>query len=289
MSSPSQIAPPFLKKGVSSPRHCRSVPWWISAWKVDSMALHFCSQAAFCSPQVSDSSRNQAHLRWRFETPKHSVASDHRLVKNLLFGTGQLSTLAGERSYLTTGNYVRTNLKKSSKTMVSASLLAIAPAAVQAASRLFTFGTAFVVPFYTVMILAPHASWTKKLVESSFPYAVLGVLYVYLLFLSWSPETLQLMFASKYWLPELPGITRMFSSTLTVASAWLHLLAVDLFAGRQIYLDGLQQAIETRHSLALCLLFCPVGMLSHFITKAMVQLRRRANNEEDPDVAKLYS
>ena len=113
---------------------------------------------------------------------------------------------------------------------------------------------------------------------------------------------------------QLPGIAKMFSSTMTVASAWIHLLAVDLFAGRyipsinakilpyqsyeekkhknnknciltivlmlqnaqiimmmmmnrQIYLDGLQHSLETRHSLVLCLLFCPVGILSHYITK----------------------
>lgn len=165
---------------------------------------------------------------------------------------------------------------------------------------------------------------TKKLAETSFPYMVLGALYIYLLSLSWTSETLRLMFSSKYWLPEvsgliccgysvqqtwvfvlgrhvqtwvmtmcllqqpsqasrvyfgcnnkqeinldsftyrfrffsflsfqivavryhtcclvvgcegfcdvqLPGITRMFSSTITVASAWIHLLAVDLFCGR---------------------------------------------------------
>jgi hypothetical protein len=165
---------------------------------------------------------------------------------------------------------------------------------------------------------------TKKLAETSFPYMVLGALYIYLLSLSWTSETLHLMFSSKYWLPEvsgliccgysvqqtwvfvlgrhvqtwvmtmcllqqpsqasrvcfgcnnkqeinldsftycirffsflsfqivavryhtcclvvgcegfcdvqLPGITRMFSSTITVASAWIHLLAVDLFCGR---------------------------------------------------------
>lgn len=44
---------------------------------------------------------------------------------------------------------------------------------------------------------------TKKLAASSIPYIVLGVLYAYLLYLSWTPETIRLMFASKYWLPEV--------------------------------------------------------------------------------------
>lgn len=94
--------------------------------------------------------------------------------------------------------------------------------------------------------------------DSSTPYVILGVLYAYLLALSWTPDTLRLMFASKYWLPEvriqlmlywveffstlltwhicmclqLPGIAKMFTNEMTLASAWIHLLAVDLFAAR---------------------------------------------------------
>nr|QTZ19628.1 neoxanthin synthase [Bixa orellana] len=110
---------------------------------------------------------------------------------------------------------------------------------------------------------------TKKLMESSIPYVVLGVLYAYLLYLSWTPDTLRLMFASKYWLPELPGIAKMFSSEMTLASAWIHLLAVDLFAARQVFHDGLENQVETRHSVSLCLLFCPIGIVAHVITKAL--------------------
>ncbi|KAL0462037.1 UNVERIFIED_CONTAM: protein ABA DEFICIENT 4, chloroplastic [Sesamum latifolium] len=141
------------------------------------------------------------------------------------------------------------------------------------ASRAFTLGTAAVLPFYTFMVVAPQAELTKKLLSSSIPYMVLGVLYAYLLYLSWTPDTIRLMFASKYWLPELPGIAKMFASEMTLASAWIHLLVVDLFAARQVYYDGLQENIEIRHSVSLCLLFCPIGILSHFITKALTRSR----------------
>lgn len=254
------------------------------------MALHHCSQSALCCPQAAVPINVQTHSRLRLKTRNYAVASDDNLMKNPFSQTRQGGKpVVGERFHLATSIAFKSISKRSSKTMALTSMPTIAPATMQAASTLFTFGTAFVVPFYTVMILAPHAKWTRKLVESNLPYVVLGVLYLYLLSISWSPDTLQLMFASKYWLPELPGITRMFSSMLTVASAWIHLLAVDLYAGRQIYLDGLQHAVETRHSLVLCLLFCPVGILFHSITKALVQLWRRSNNEEVPDVAKLYS
>ncbi|KAF3670792.1 putative caffeoylshikimate esterase-like isoform X2 [Capsicum annuum] len=161
----------------------------------------------------------------------------------------------------------------------------------QVASSVFTLGTAAVLPFYTLMVAAPKAELTRKLMESAIPYVVLGLLYAYLLYLSWTPDTIRLMFASKYWLPELSGIAKMFSSEMTLASAWIHLLAVDLFAARQsspyelafgvlleprsiflymVYHDGLQNGMETRHSVSLCLLFCPIGIVIHLLTKAVV-------------------
>ncbi|EPS71264.1 hypothetical protein M569_03499, partial [Genlisea aurea] len=67
----------------------------------------------------------------------------------------------------------------------------------------------------------------------------------------------------------LSGIAKMFSNEMTLASAWIHLLAIDLFAARQIYFDGLKNKVETRHSVSLCLLFCPIGVVIHFLTKAL--------------------
>ncbi|THU60873.1 hypothetical protein C4D60_Mb07t17320 [Musa balbisiana] len=113
----------------------------------------------------------------------------------------------------------------------------------QIASNAFTWGTVAVLPFYTLMVLAPKASFTRRTMESSVPYIALGVLYAYLLYLSWTPDTFRMMFASKYWLPELAGIAKMFTNELTVASAWIHLLAVDLFAARS-YLKPLSSFFE---------------------------------------------
>ncbi|XP_057809592.1 protein ABA DEFICIENT 4, chloroplastic-like [Salvia miltiorrhiza] len=149
------------------------------------------------------------------------------------------------------------------------------------ASGAFTLGTAAVLPFYTLMVVAPQAEFTKKIVASSLPYVLLGALYAYLLYLSWTPDTIRVMFASKYWLPELPGMAKMFSSEMTLASAWIHLLTVDLFAARQVYGDGLQNNIETRHSVSLCLLFCPVGILVHAITKALTTPTKEKITDED--------
>lgn len=147
------------------------------------------------------------------------------------------------------------------------------------ASSVFTLGTAAVLPFYTLMVVAPNSTLTKKSIESNVPYILLGALYAFLLYRSWTPETLRLIFASKYLLPELPGIAKMFSSEMTLASAWIHLLVVDLFAARQVFHDGLENRIETRHSVSLCLMFCPIGILTHFITKALTKNVRSTNHQ----------
>ncbi|KAK4490576.1 hypothetical protein RD792_001259 [Penstemon davidsonii] len=183
------------------------------------------------------------------------------------------SFLGGSR-YISKPNIGRNMMCRKSSSAVYASWLSSS----QIASSAFTLGTVAVLPIYTFMVVAPKADITKKLVGSSIPYISLGMLYAYLLYLSWTPDTIRLMFASKYWLPELPGIAKMFSSEMTLASAWIHLLAVDLFAARQVYYDGLQDNIETRHSVSLCLLFCPVGILVHLITKAVTRSKEKAEH-----------
>ncbi|KAG0593433.1 hypothetical protein M758_1G322300 [Ceratodon purpureus] len=164
---------------------------------------------------------------------------------------------------------LRIILGENSSKLVVCSLPVQVASSVQIASTIFTLGTAFVVPFYSVMIIAPKWKWTKKIVQSDLPFIALAMMYIYLLSLSWTSETAGLMFASKYYLPELPGITRMFSNTISVASAWIHLLVADLFCGRYVFLDGLQHKVETRHSLVLCLMMCPIGIISHLITKVL--------------------
>ncbi|XP_008807096.1 protein MAO HUZI 4, chloroplastic-like isoform X2 [Phoenix dactylifera] len=147
----------------------------------------------------------------------------------------------------------------------------------QIANSAFTWGTVAVLPFYALMVLAPDARLTRRMMESSAPYIILGVLYAYLLALSWTPDTLRLMFASKYWLPELPSIAKMFTNEMTLASAWIHLLAVDLFAARQVFHDGLKNKVETRHSVSLCLLFCPIGIAAHAITKVLTKMSNQSH------------
>uniref|UniRef100_A0A0D6R5N8 Uncharacterized protein n=5 Tax=Araucaria TaxID=25666 RepID=A0A0D6R5N8_ARACU len=225
-----------------------------------------CSQASFLALQVNKTSKVLSCVSAR---PILSYCNIPR--KEWTLSPGSYAKV------LTPKSRIHGNIPPRSIPVITASL----GGSSQIASNIFTLGTALVIPFYTLMVFAPHAEVTKRSMESNIPYIVLGALYTYLLGISWTSETLRLMFASKYWLPELPGIARMFSSDLTVSSAWLHLLAVDLFAARQVFRDGLKDGIETRHSITLCLLFCPVGIMSHVITKVIAFLWRRSRRDRE--------
>ena len=51
-----------------------------------------------------------------------------------------------------------------------------------------------------------------------------------------------------------------------VSEEWSHVLTWDLFVGRWIWLDGLRRGVFTSHSVLLCNLIGPPGLLLHWAT-----------------------
>lgn len=70
---------------------------------------------------------------------------------------------------------------------------------------------------------------------------------------------------------SIDNLVKGFSSETSVAVAWAHFIAQDIFVGRWVYLDGLKNRIWTSHSLVLCFLFGPLGALSHLVTRGIVK------------------
>ncbi|KAJ6838550.1 protein ABA DEFICIENT 4, chloroplastic-like isoform X1 [Iris pallida] len=243
------------------------------------MSLFCCSLNAQISPKVTQSWNTRQHVPSKIADQRLLLAL--RSVNTGLLGQRLLdnrSKVGVSWSFLGGSRVVfRREVGRTIDNRKGSSLSASWLTSSQIASNAFTLGTVAVLPFYTLMVLAPKAEVTKRTMETCIPYVLLGMLYGYLLYLSWTPETMQAMFASKYWLPELSGILKMFSNEMTVASAWIHLLAVDLFAARQVFHDGLQNKIETRHSVSLCLLFCPIGIATHAITKVLTKTANRGH------------
>ncbi|KAH7620991.1 putative Protein MAO HUZI 4, chloroplastic [Nannochloris sp. 'desiccata'] len=113
--------------------------------------------------------------------------------------------------------------------------------------------------------------------------------YGILLGWSWQPDTFSLILPGNLadglkggfnpqFFPSLAGIVTLFSRVATAASLWVHILAINVFAAREIYLDGLHAGVSTRHTILLCLTVAPLGILAHTITKALLAGNGRAQS-----------
>ncbi|GLI69528.1 hypothetical protein VaNZ11_014170, partial [Volvox africanus] len=136
---------------------------------------------------------------------------------------------------------------------------------------------------YTALCFIGMALFPRKsagIFSSAWPFVPLVLAYLALLVLSWSPDTLQIMMPGSLkeglsggfnpqFFPRLEGISTLFGRVGVTASWMLHVLVINLFAGRWCLLEGLRQGIPTAHSVLLCSVFGPLGLLSHFATKAL--------------------
>lgn len=149
-------------------------------------------------------------------------------------------------------------------------------------TQLFDIANVFVLPFWALMILFPKWNVTRKVMDSLLPFVALAGLYLYFLVGTLTPEAAEMMSN-----PQLADIARFFTDERAAATGWVHFLAMDLFAGRWIYLEGRRTGVWTVHSLALCLFAGPLGLLSHALTHWTRQawLARRGDTEATPSQA----
>ncbi|KAI3429270.1 hypothetical protein D9Q98_005367 [Chlorella vulgaris] len=163
----------------------------------------------------------------------------------------------------------------------AAAAAAAAAAAQQEAlvSQLFAASTVYAVAVAALMVLLPRWSVTRRVVRSPLVLGPLALVYGLLLVWSWQPDTLSLILPgslaegikglSPQFMPSIAGICTLFSRWLNAASLWVHLLAVNLFAAREMYLEGQAHGVPTQHSILLCMTVAPIGLLSHAVTKAV--------------------
>ncbi|MEM6448776.1 MAG: ABA4-like family protein [Cyanobacteria bacterium P01_D01_bin.105] len=125
----------------------------------------------------------------------------------------------------------------------------------------------FVLPFWSLMVLAPNWGVTRKVMDSTLMFVPLALAYIFCFATSLDPDSVE-AFAN----PTLSALAGLFSDERVMATGWIHFVVMDLFVGRWIYWQGQDKGIFTRHSLALCLFAGPMGLLSHLIT-ALLQER----------------
>src|SRR4051812_20368924 len=130
---------------------------------------------------------------------------------------------------------------------------------------LFAASSLLVLPFWLLMLVAPRWRWTERLVRS--PYVVAGPVALYAALVL--PDLLALLPAVAR--PELPSIAALLGTRRGASIAWAHFLALDLFAGRWIYLDARARGLPAwtlRLLLLLTLLFGPLGLGAYFVVQA---------------------
>jgi hypothetical protein len=118
------------------------------------------------------------------------------------------------------------------------------------------------VPFWLLMIVAPHWRWTQRLMQSPLVIAPIALLYVSLIL----PLVSELVSASLS--PTLNTIATFLGTDQGATTAWAHLLAFDLFVGRWAYLDSRERNLNAWvASLGRCLslMVGPFGFLLYLV------------------------
>ncbi|KAK9867253.1 hypothetical protein WJX84_007702 [Apatococcus fuscideae] len=96
------------------------------------------------------------------------------------------------------------------------------------------------------MIFFPQQQLTKIVISSKRLYTAAGALYIACL-LAWLPA----------------GLGQHLYSI--AGETW----AAQNKAAAHVYLDGLRRSVPTAHSIILCFMVGPLGLMSHFATRAI--------------------
>ncbi|MGI5212824.1 ABA4-like family protein [Plantactinospora sp. CA-290183] len=129
------------------------------------------------------------------------------------------------------------------------------------------FGLVFplVVPFWTLMILAPGWSRTRRIIASPWivapPLVVYAMLTVPHLDVLWPAVTA----------PTLDGLRDALAVPALTAAAWAHFVAFDLFVGRWMYRDSRERRVHPlvmAPLLVLTILLAPLGLLGYLLVRS---------------------
>lgn len=123
---------------------------------------------------------------------------------------------------------------------------------------LFKISGLFVLPFWFLMIVAPHWKVTLRLLKS--PFIIIAPVIVYVILVL--PQIVTLL--PKVMGPKLPEIAALLGTPEGATIAWMHFLAFDLFVGRWAYLDSRERGISAwlmAPVLFLILMLGPLGFL----------------------------
>jgi hypothetical protein len=135
---------------------------------------------------------------------------------------------------------------------------------------LFALGNLVILPFWLLMILLPGWPVTRRVIASPWIAAPPALLYAGLLAAQLGTFTAQPglgVFTSA------AGLASLLAAPGPAATVWLHMLALDLFAGRWAYLDARDGGLNpwlVSPLLFLILMAGPLGLLLYLLARAAV-------------------
>jgi hypothetical protein len=131
---------------------------------------------------------------------------------------------------------------------------------------LFKISGLFVLPFWFLMIVAPHWKVTQRLIKS--PFIIIAPVIVYVILVLPQIGTV----LPKVMAPQLPGIAALLATPEGATIAWMHFLAFDLFVGRWAYLDSREHGISAwlmAPILFFILMLGPIGFLLYLCISSL--------------------
>jgi hypothetical protein len=134
-------------------------------------------------------------------------------------------------------------------------------------SRVFELANLTVLPFWALMILAPRARLTGRVLASPWVVLAPSVLYAWVVV----PAFMQILPIVAR--PELNAVARLLGQPAGATAAWAHFLAFDLWVGRFIVLDGRERGLPgpvLSVIALLTLLLGPLGLLSYLVLRSGV-------------------
>eukprot|EP00775_Hariotina_reticulata_P010512 gene10512-10671_t len=141
----------------------------------------------------------------------------------------------------------------------------------------FSTATYVMVPLYFIIAFFPRSKIAKVLISSPVLPLAFAVAYAALAWQAWQAGAFTLVEAAvrsaQPW-PDAVALAAMFQDKTLAALAWMHLLLLDFLTARAVLMDGLRQLVPTAHSVLLCFMVGPLGLLSHLVTRMVVHKTR---------------
>jgi hypothetical protein len=137
--------------------------------------------------------------------------------------------------------------------------------------NLFNLSNLLVLPFWALMIFAPHWRWTKRLIASPLIGVPPALLYAALVL----PQIGGLFGALAN--PQLNAIAALLGTPQGATIAWAHFLAFDLFVARWAYLESREKnftAWLVSPVLFMVLMLGPLGFLLYLSLRYAYSLRQ---------------